>query len=131
MLRLIGEARQVVSGSYQRRLAKLARLLVPRAGLAPLCRSHADRGRLRHRLRERQSDAVARHVPAGQNELRRDVTRAARCISLGRLSPHGRELDEGWEASLADVQRVAVEAQKLWSHRCEAKKKCRCARSQR
>ena len=55
---------------------------------------------------------------------------------LGRFhwavfSEHGLEVDEGWEASLAEARRVAVEAQVLWSHRCTAKEKCRCAKFQR
>lgn len=44
---------------------------------------------------------------------------------------NGLELDGGWEALEADAQRVAVEAQELWSHRCKAKDKCRCAKFQR
>jgi hypothetical protein len=35
--------------------------------------------------------------------------------------------DEGWEFTLAGAKQVAVETQRLWFHRCDAKGLCRCA----
>ena len=43
------------------------------------------------------------------------------------FSADGVELDDGWEASVADAKRVATEARELWSHRCDEKEHCRCA----
>lgn len=41
-------------------------------------------------------------------------------------SAMGIKLDDGWEETLPDAQRVALEARHLWSHRCGRRRGCGC-----
>lgn len=47
------------------------------------------------------------------------------------FSATGIKLDDGWEETLSDAQRVALEARNLWSHRCGSRRGCGCGKRTR
>lgn len=45
------------------------------------------------------------------------------------FSATGMKLDDGWEGTLEDAQRVAMEVRRLWAHRCHQRSLCGCVRA--